>query len=36
MVDGSIVERGNHTDLVASDNVYASQWRIQTGEMAGH
>ncbi len=35
MVDGAIVERGLHDDLVASGGVYASQWNIQTGEMAG-
>ena len=33
MVDGVIVERGLHEELVAADNVYASQWRIQTGEL---
>ena len=31
MVDGAIVERGLHEDLVESSGVYASQWRIQTG-----
>ena len=31
MVDGAIVERGIHEDLVESAGVYASQWRIQTG-----
>ena len=35
MVDGAVVERGNHDELVANDGVYASQWTIQTGEMAG-
>ncbi|MGB0611152.1 MAG: ABC transporter ATP-binding protein [Poseidonia sp.] len=35
MVDGAIVERGIHDDLVASGGVYASQWTIQTGDMAG-
>ena len=33
MVDGAIVERGKHEELVANDNVYASQWSIQTGEL---
>ncbi|MBJ08683.1 MAG: ABC transporter permease [Euryarchaeota archaeon] len=33
MVDGVIVERGLHETLVEADNVYASQWRIQTGEL---
>jgi len=35
MVDGAIVERGLHDDLVESGGVYASQWTIQTGDMAG-
>ena len=35
IVDGNIVERGIHDDLVASGGVYASQWVIQTGDMAG-
>ena len=33
MVDGVIVERGPHEALIEADNVYASQWRIQTGEL---
>ena len=33
MVDGAIVERGTHEELIASKNVYASQWSIQTGEL---
>lgn len=33
MVDGAIVERGNHEELLFNDNVYASQWSIQTGEL---
>ena len=35
MVDGIIVERGQHDSLVTADGVYASQWTIQTGDMAG-
>lgn len=35
MVDGAVVERGKHDDLVAAGGVYASQWTIQTGDMAG-
>ena len=35
MVDGAIVERGIHDDLVDSGGVYASQWTIQTGDVAG-
>ncbi|RAH16841.1 MAG: ABC transporter ATP-binding protein [Methanobacteriota archaeon] len=33
MVDGAIVERGGHKDLLSNENVYASQWSIQTGEL---
>ncbi len=33
MVDGAIVERGPHSELLENDNVYASQWSIQTGEL---
>jgi ATP-binding cassette subfamily B protein len=33
MVDGFIVERGIHNDLITNDNVYASQWSIQTGQI---
>ena len=33
MVDGAIVERGTHQELISNDNVYASQWSIQTGEL---
>lgn len=33
MVDGAIVERGQHESLLANDGVYASQWAIQTGDM---
>jgi len=33
MVDGAIVERGSHPELLANENVYASQWSIQTGEL---
>ncbi len=32
MVDGAIVERGNHEELIANNGVYASQWQIQTGQ----
>ena len=35
MVDGAVVERGKHDDLVAANGVYASQWTIQTGDLAG-
>jgi ATP-binding cassette subfamily B protein len=33
MVDGFIVERGIHNELITNDNVYASQWSIQTGQI---
>ena len=33
MVDGGILERGNHDELISNNGVYASQWRIQTGEI---
>jgi len=32
MVDGAIVERGSHEELLANTGVYASQWQIQTGQ----
>ena len=35
MVDGAVVERGKHDELVAAGGGYASQWTIQTGDMAG-
>ena len=33
MVDGGILERGGHDELISNNGVYASQWRIQTGEL---
>jgi len=33
IVDGIIVERGKHEDLIKSQGVYHSQWKIQTGEI---
>ena len=33
MVDGAIVERGTHVELLSNESVYASQWAIQTGEI---
>ena len=33
MVDGAIVERGTHEELLGNDSVYASQWAIQTGQI---
>lgn len=32
MVDGAIVERGTHDELIENNGVYASQWQIQTGQ----
>ena len=33
LAHGSIVERGKHEELLSNENVYASQWSIQTGEL---
>ena len=33
MVDGAIVERGKHEELLSNENVYASQWSIQIWEL---
>jgi ATP-binding cassette subfamily B protein len=32
LVDGIVVERGNHAALVSSGGVYADLWRVQSGE----
>ncbi len=32
LVDGVVVERGNHTALVAKAGVYADLWQVQSGE----
>ena len=34
MVDGAVVERGMHSELVDAGGVYSNQWAIQTGEMS--
>ncbi len=31
---GTVIERGNHRELLAKNGVYASLWRVQTGEAA--
>ena len=33
MVDGAVVERGRHEELLEVEGVYASQWTIQTGDL---
>ena len=35
MVDGNVLERGKHDELIKAGGVYSSQWTIQTGDMAG-
>ena len=36
MVDGAIVERGSHEQLIENTGVYASQWNIQTGDVSNY
>lgn len=31
--DGRVKESGRHDDLVAEDGIYASMWKVQTGEL---
>ena len=33
LVDGIVVERGTHKQLLESNGVYQSQWQIQTGQL---
>jgi ATP-binding cassette subfamily B protein len=32
LVDGRIVERGSHAELLAADGAYARLWKVQTGQ----
>jgi ATP-binding cassette subfamily B protein len=32
--DGCVREQGRHAELVEADGIYASMWRVQTGELA--
>jgi ATP-binding cassette subfamily B protein len=33
--DGAIREQGRHDELIKADGIYASMWRVQTGERHG-
>jgi ATP-binding cassette subfamily B protein len=32
MDNGEVIEHGRHDDLLKADGIYASMWRVQTGE----
>ena len=33
LVEGVVVERGSHDELLAADGVYADLWAVQTGDL---
>ena len=33
LVEGVVVERGSHDELIAADGVYADLWAVQTGAL---
>jgi ATP-binding cassette, subfamily B, bacterial len=35
MDDGVVIEQGRHDELLEADGIYASMWRVQTGERHG-
>ena len=35
VVDGCVVERGDHQALIAAGGVYAGMWAVQSGAEAG-
>ena len=33
LVEGVVVERGSHDELLTADGVYADLWAVQTGDL---